>query len=88
MEGKCGWFWWCFKPKKLITLQKKNDSVRMTLHHHNKVENHDYELYLTINDIEHTKTQVKHPQTDGIYERFHKTICRNFIRLPLGREFI
>ncbi|WP_459987687.1 DDE-type integrase/transposase/recombinase, partial [Mannheimia haemolytica] len=26
-----------------------------------KVENHDYELYLAINDIEHTKTKVKHP---------------------------
>ncbi|MFY3389757.1 IS481 family transposase, partial [Mannheimia haemolytica] len=39
-----------------------------------KVENHDYELYLAINDIEHTKTKVKHPQTNGICERFHKTI--------------
>ncbi|MDW0732303.1 DDE-type integrase/transposase/recombinase, partial [Mannheimia haemolytica] len=38
-----------------------------------KVENHDYELYLAINDIEHTKTKVKHPQTNGICERFHKT---------------
>ncbi|HDL1271982.1 TPA: transposase, partial [Mannheimia haemolytica] len=35
-----------------------------------KVENHDYELYLAINDIEHTKTKVKHPQTNGICERF------------------
>ncbi|MDW0960857.1 helix-turn-helix domain-containing protein, partial [Mannheimia haemolytica] len=34
-----------------------------------KVENHDYELYLAINDIEHTKTKVKHPQTNGICER-------------------
>ncbi|MDW0986672.1 DDE-type integrase/transposase/recombinase, partial [Mannheimia haemolytica] len=33
-----------------------------------KVENHDYELYLAINDIEHTKTKVKHPQTNGICE--------------------
>ncbi|MDW0657597.1 DDE-type integrase/transposase/recombinase, partial [Mannheimia haemolytica] len=36
-----------------------------------KVENHDYELYLAINDIEHSKTKVKHPQTNGICERFH-----------------
>ncbi|MDW0777830.1 DDE-type integrase/transposase/recombinase, partial [Mannheimia haemolytica] len=41
-----------------------------------KVENHDYELYLAINDIEHTKTKVKHPQTNGICERFHKTILQ------------
>ncbi|MDW1089890.1 IS481 family transposase, partial [Mannheimia haemolytica] len=41
-----------------------------------KVENHDYELYLAINDIEHSKTKVKHPQTNGICERFHKTILQ------------
>lgn len=39
-----------------------------------KVEQHDYELYLAVNDIEHTKTKVRHPQTNGICERFHKTI--------------
>lgn len=43
-----------------------------------KVENHDDELYLAINDIEHTKTKVKHPQTNGICERFHKTILQAF----------
>lgn len=31
-----------------------------------KVENHDYELYLAINDIEHIKTKVKHSKTNGI----------------------
>lgn len=45
-----------------------------------KVENHDYELYLAINDIEHRKTKVKHPQTNGICERFHKTILQEFYR--------
>ncbi len=53
-----------------------------------KVENHDYELYLAINDIEHTKTKVKHPQTNGICERFHKTIYKNFTKWHLGRKFI
>ncbi|HDL5903750.1 TPA: transposase family protein, partial [Mannheimia haemolytica] len=46
-----------------------------------KVENHDYELYLAINDIEHTKTKVKHPQTNGICERFHKTILQEFYQV-------
>jgi transposase InsO family protein len=41
-----------------------------------KVEHHDYELYLAVNDIEHTKTKVRHPQTNGICERFHKTILQ------------
>jgi len=34
-----------------------------------KPEHHEYELYLTIEGIEHSKTQVRHPQTNGICER-------------------
>ena len=33
-----------------------------------KPEYHEYELYLAIEGIEHTKTQVRHPQTNGICE--------------------
>jgi len=36
-----------------------------------KVEQHDYQLYLAINDIDHTKTKAMSPQTNGICERFH-----------------
>ena len=39
-----------------------------------RVEQHDYQLYLAINDIDHTKTKAMSPQTNGICERFHKTI--------------
>ncbi|QFT54609.1 Integrase core domain protein [Microbulbifer sp. THAF38] len=39
-----------------------------------KLEQHDYQLYLSVNEIEHTKTKARHPQTNGICERFHKTI--------------
>ena len=45
-----------------------------------KAEQHDYQLYLGVNDIEHTKTKAMSPQTNGICERFHKTICKSFIR--------
>ncbi|WP_409041619.1 hypothetical protein [Mannheimia haemolytica] len=51
-----------------------------------KVENHDYELYLAINDIEHSKTKVKHPQTNGICERFHKTILQEFYQVAFREE--
>lgn len=51
-----------------------------------KVENHDYELYLAINDIEHSKTKVKHPQTNGICERFHKTILQEFYQVTFRRK--
>jgi transposase InsO family protein len=43
-----------------------------------KVEHHDYQLYLAINDIDHTKTKVMSPHTNGICERFHKTILQEF----------
>ena len=38
-----------------------------------KHDSHDYQLYLGLNDIDHTKTKVKSPQQNGICERFHKT---------------
>jgi transposase InsO family protein len=41
-------------------------------------EHHEYELYLTIEDIDHTKTKARHPQTNGICERFHQTIQNEF----------
>ena len=46
-----------------------------------KHDSHDYQLYLGINDIEHTKTKVKSPQQNGICERFHKTILREFYQV-------
>ena len=50
------------------------------------VENHDYELYLAINDIEHTKTKVKHPQTNGICECFRKTILQEFYQVAFRKK--
>jgi transposase InsO family protein len=44
-----------------------------------KAESHDYKLYLAINEIEHTRTKARHPQTNGICERFHKTILQEFL---------
>ena len=37
---------------------------------------HEYELYLAVEDIDHTRTKTKSPQTNGICERFHKTVLR------------
>jgi transposase InsO family protein len=41
-------------------------------------EHHEYELYLSIESIDHTKTKAQSPQTNGICERFHKTIQDEF----------
>ncbi len=38
------------------------------------------------NDIEHTKTKVRHPQTNGICERFHKTILHEFYEVVFRRK--
>lgn len=51
-----------------------------------KVEQHDYQLYLAINEIEHTRTKARHPQTNGICERFHKTILQEFYQPALRRK--
>ncbi|WP_372834928.1 IS481 family transposase [Pontibacterium sp.] len=51
-----------------------------------KAEQHDYQLYLAINDIDHTKTKVKSPQTNGICERFHKTILQEFYQVTFRKK--
>ncbi|CAM2954421.1 TPA: IS481 family transposase [Legionella pneumophila] len=51
-----------------------------------KVEQHDYQLYLAINNIEHTKTKVQSPQTNGICERFHKTILQEFYQVTFRKK--
>lgn len=51
-----------------------------------KVEQHDYQLYLAVNDIEHTKTKLQSPQTNGICERFHKTILQEFYQVAFRKK--
>jgi Integrase core domain/Winged helix-turn helix len=52
-----------------------------------KVEyGHDYELYLTIEGIEHSRTKVRHPQSNGICERFHRTIQEEFYATAFRRK--
>ena len=41
-------------------------------------ERHPYELYLALNDIEHRKTRVGTPRTNGFVERFHGTVLEEF----------
>jgi transposase InsO family protein len=51
-----------------------------------KVKHHDYQLYLAMNDIEHTKTRARSPQTNGICERFHKTILQEFYQVTFRKK--
>jgi transposase InsO family protein len=49
-------------------------------------EHHDYELYLTLEDIDHTRTKTQSPQTNGICERFHKTVLNEFYRVTFRKK--
>ncbi|MDX2180499.1 MAG: IS481 family transposase [Bryobacteraceae bacterium] len=41
-------------------------------------EHHEYQLYLAVENIDHSRTKARHPQTNGIGERFHKTVQDEF----------
>ena len=49
-------------------------------------EEHEYQLFLAIKDIEHTKTKARHPQTNGICERFHRTILEEFYQSAFRKK--
>jgi len=50
------------------------------------LDKHLYELYLELNEIEHTKTKAKSPQTNGICERVHQTILNEFYRVTFRKK--
>jgi transposase InsO family protein len=49
-------------------------------------EHHEYELYLALEDIDHSRTKTKSPQTNGIVERFHKTVLDEFYRIAFRKK--
>ncbi len=50
-------------------------------------DSHPYELYLDLNDIEHRRTQVRRPQTNGFVERFQRTVLDEFFRQAFRTTF-
>ena len=51
-----------------------------------QLDKHEYQLFLGISNIDHTKTKVRHPQTNGICERFHKTILNEFYQIAFRKK--
>jgi len=49
-------------------------------------ERHEYELYLAVEDIDHTRTKTKSPQTNGICEHFHPTVLDEFYRIAFRKK--
>ena len=52
-----------------------------------RYEHHPFELYLVVEGIEHTRTKAHSPQTNGICERFHKTVLNEFYRVTFRKHF-
>jgi len=50
-------------------------------------QNHPYELYLALNDIEHRRTKVRTPRTNGFVERFNRTVLDEFFRVAFRENF-
>lgn len=51
-----------------------------------KHETHEYELYLAVEDIDHTRTKARSPQTNGICERFNRTVLDEFYRVAFRKK--
>ena len=49
-------------------------------------DSHHYELFLGLNDIEHTRTKARHPQTNGICERFNQTCLNEFYKITFRKK--
>jgi transposase InsO family protein len=49
-------------------------------------EHHEYELYLAVEDVDHSRTKARNPQTNGIVERFHKTALNEFYRVAFRKR--
>lgn len=50
------------------------------------LQEHPYELYLQIEGIDHSKTQVKRPQSNGICERLHRTMQDEFYAVAFRKK--
>jgi len=50
------------------------------------LQHHEYELYLAIEDVDHTRTKAKSPQTNGICERFHRTMLEEFYQVAFRKK--
>ena len=49
-------------------------------------ESHPYQLYLYLNDIEHSRTKARHPQTNGCTERLNQTIMDEFYKVAFRKK--
>jgi len=51
-----------------------------------RVEEHAYQLFLAVENIDHSKTKARSPQTNGICERFHRTMKQEFYDIAFRKK--
>jgi len=51
-----------------------------------KRKDHEYQLYLSLEDIDHSRTKARSPQSNGICERFHRTVLDEFYRIVFRKK--
>lgn len=51
-----------------------------------RLEHHEYALYLNLESIDHSKTKTRSPQSNGICERFHRTIQDEFYAIAFRKK--
>src|SRR5947208_6976465 len=49
-------------------------------------EHHEYQLYLAVENIDHSRTRAKSPQTNGICQRFHRTMQDEFYSVAFRKK--
>jgi len=49
-------------------------------------EHHEYQLYLAVENIDHSRTKARSPQSNGICERFHKTMLQEFYQVAFRKK--
>jgi transposase InsO family protein len=48
---------------------------------------HPYQIFLELNDIDHRRTKVARPRTNGFVERFNRTVLDEFLRETFREKF-
>ncbi len=73
----------CYRRRKLAVKAVLTDTGREFC----GSDRHAYELYLDLNGIEHRRTQVRTPKTNGFVERFNGTVLDEFFRIKMRETF-
>ena len=66
--------------------QEKEAHGEIETEHPGYLQNHEYQLYLAIENIDYSRTKARHPQTNGICERFHRTSQEEFYAIAFRKK--